>query len=240
MLVVLPTYEEAANIREAIARLRESVPDADILVVDDNSPDGTAGIARAAGDDLGRVDVSVRPRKSGLGDAYRHGFELGLDRGYDVLVQMDADLSWDADAVPQLVAGIDAGSEMVIGSRYVDGGSIPNWPWHRRAMSRYGNRYACWVLGMPVHDATSGFRAYRADALKRIDVFATRSRGYGFQIETGYRMCRATPAVSEIPVTFTDRVRGHSKLSLSIAVEELILATLWGLRDLVLRRRHRR
>ena len=236
---MLPTYEEAANIREVIGRLRIAVPSADILVVDDSSPDGTADAAKAAGAELGHVEVAVRSGKSGLGDAYRHGFRIGLDRGYDVLVQMDADLSWDAADVPLLLASIESGSDLVIGSRYVAGGAIPDWPWHRRAMSRYGNSYACWVLGLPVHDATSGFRAFRASALQRFDIFATRSRGYGFMIETGYRMCRTTAAVAEIPVTFTDRVQGHSKLSLGIAVEELVLATGWGVRDLILRRRIR-
>jgi dolichol-phosphate mannosyltransferase len=239
-LVVLPTYDEAGNIREALQRVRAAVPDADVLVVDDSSPDGTAAVARAAGHELGQVDVAVQPTKTGLGNAYRYGFRLGLERDYDVLVQMDADLSWDACDLPVLIGRLDDGNDMVIGSRYVEGGAVPHWPWYRRALSRYGNRYACWVLGMPIHDATSGFRAYRADALKGIDVFSTRARGYGFQIETGYRMCTRTDAIVEVPVVFTDRVRGQSKLSLSIAVEELLLATWWGIRDRVVRRRGRR
>ena len=236
-LVVLPTYEEAGNVRDALERIRTHVPEADILVVDDSSPDGTAAIARTTAMELGQIDVVVRQAKDGLGNAYRHGFDLALSRGYDVVVQMDADLSWDARDLPTLLARLEAGNEMVIGSRYVAGGAIPHWPWYRRALSRYGNRYACWVLGIPIHDATSGFRAYRADALKAIDVFSTRARGYGFQIETGYRMCRHTQAIAEVPVVFTDRLLGESKLSLGIAVEELLLATWWGIRDRVLRRR---
>ena len=237
---MLPTYEEATNIREAIVRLRAAVPDADVLVVDDNSPDGTADVAKAAGEELGRVEVSVRPGKAGLGSAYRHGFELALQRGYDAVVQLDADLSWSESALPTMLAGLDAGCDLVIGSRYVPGGSIPHWPWHRRAMSRYGNRYACVVLGLPIHDATSGFRVIRASALEANNLFATRSRGYGFMIETAYRLHCGGAEMAEVPVTFVDRVRGESKLSLGVAVEELALATGWGLRDLLLGRRRRR
>lgn len=237
---MLPTYEEAANIREAIVRVRTALPDADVLIVDDNSPDGTAEVAKAAGEELGRVDVSVRPGKDGLGSAYRHGFEIALERSFEAIVQMDADLSWSEADLPTMLSTLEAGSDLVIGSRYVDGGSIPHWPWHRRAMSRYGNRYACVVLGLPIHDATSGFRAIRASALVANDLFATRSRGYGFMIETAYRLHCGGARLDEVPVTFVDRVRGQSKLSLSVAVEELALATGWGVRDVVLGRRRRR
>lgn len=237
---MLPTYEEATNIREAIVRLREALPDADVLVVDDNSPDGTADVAKAAGEDLGRVDVSVRPGKAGLGSAYRHGFEIAVARGYDAVVQLDADLSWSESDLPSMLALLERGADLVIGSRYVPGGSIPHWPWHRRAMSRYGNRYACVVLGLPIHDATSGFRVMRTSALHANNLFATRSRGYGFMIETAYRLHRGGAHMAEVPVTFVDRVRGESKLSLGVAVEELALATGWGLRDLILGRRRPR
>jgi dolichol-phosphate mannosyltransferase len=242
-LVVMPTYDEALNIVEALTRVRAAAPDVDILVVDDNSPDGTADLARAAGEELGRVDVLVRPKKDGLGNAYRHGFRVGIDRGYDRLVQMDADLSHDPAALPSLLAKLDAGSAAVIGSRYVPGGSIPHWPWHRRALSKWGNRYACVVLGMSVHDATAGYRAYDAKTLEEIDVFSTRAKGYGFQIETAYRVSRAGRPLAEVPISFTDRVRGQSKMSLSVMVEELGLVTWWGIRDrakrLVGRRSHR-
>jgi dolichol-phosphate mannosyltransferase len=239
----MPTYDEALNIVEALTRVRAAAPDVDILVVDDNSPDGTADLARAAGEELGRVDVLVRPKKDGLGNAYRHGFRVGIDRGYDRLVQMDADLSHDPAALPSLLAKLDAGSAAVIGSRYVPGGSIPHWPWHRRALSKWGNRYACVVLGMSVHDATAGYRAYDAKTLEEIDVFSTRAKGYGFQIETAYRVSRAGRPLAEVPISFTDRVRGQSKMSLSVMVEELGLVTWWGIRDrakrLVRRRSHR-
>ena len=235
-LVVIPTYEESLNITEVLTRVRAAVPHVDILVVDDNSPDGTADLARATAAEVGQVDVLVREKKDGLGNAYRHGFRVGMDRGYDVLVQMDADLSHDPAALPSLLAALDAGAEAVIGSRYVPGGSVPHWPWYRRALSKWGNRYACFVLGMEVHDATAGFRAYRVDALKAIDVFSTRANGYGFQIETAYRVSRSGRRLSEVPIIFTDRVRGYSKMSISVMGEELLLVTWWGIRDRLLRR----
>jgi dolichol-phosphate mannosyltransferase len=230
-LVVLPTYDEAENIVEALTRVRAAAPDVDVLVVDDNSPDGTADLARAAAKEIPRVDVEVRERKDGLGNAYRHGFRIGMDRGYEVLMQMDADLSHDAASIPDLLAAIDGGAEAVIGSRYVPGGAIPHWPWYRRALSRYGNRYACFALRMTVHDATSGCRAYRTEALQAIDVFGTRANGYGFQIETAYRVSNSGRRLAEVPIVFTDRVRGYSKMSLSVMAEEMWLVTWWGVRD---------
>jgi dolichol-phosphate mannosyltransferase len=230
-LVVMPTYEEAPNIVEVLTRLRAAAPGVDVLVVDDNSPDGTADLAKAAGAELGQVDVLVRPKKDGLGNAYRAGFRVGMDRGYQRLVQMDADLSHDPAALPSLLAKLDGGSAAVIGSRYVPGGSIPHWPWHRRALSRWGNRYACVVLGMSVRDATAGYRAYDVATLQDIDVFSTRAKGYGFQIETAYRVSRAGRSLAEVPISFTDRVRGQSKMSLAVMVEELGLVTWWGIRD---------
>ena len=230
-LVVLPTYDEAANVTEVLRRVRDAMPDADVLVVDDNSPDGTADVARRVGEELGRVEVFVRPGKDGLGNACRAGFQLGIDRGYEVIVQMDSDLSHDPSVIPELVEQIGRGNDMAIGSRYVPGGAIPHWPWLRRALSKYGNRYAGGVLGMGIRDATSGFRAYRVDALKAIDVSTTRAKGYGFQIETAYRTAQQMRAVAEVPIVFTDRVRGYSKMSLAVAVEELTLVTWWGIRD---------
>jgi dolichol-phosphate mannosyltransferase len=241
-LVVIPTYEEALNVTEVLTRVRAAAPQVDILVVDDSSPDGTADLARAAAAELGQIDVLVRPKKDGLGNAYRNGFRVGIDRGYEVLVQMDADLSHDPAALPALLASIDDGADAVIGSRYIPGGSVPHWPWYRRALSKWGNRYACFVLGMSVHDATAGFRAYRVAALEAIDVFTTRAQGYGFQIETAYRVGRSGRRLAEVPITFTDRVRGASKMSLHVMSEELLLVTWWGIRDrtVALRARLRR
>ncbi len=239
-LVVVPTYVEAENITELLQRVRAAAPDADILVVDDNSPDRTAAIAEQAAADLGRIDVLRRPAKSGLGSAYRAGFSIGLDKGYDVLVQMDADLSHDPEVLPTLLAKLDASADVVIGSRYVPGGSIPHWPWFRRALSRYGNRYAALALGTSVRDATSGYRAYRADVLKAIDYATTRAMGYGFQIETQYRVWRWGGRIVETPIEFTDRMRGYSKMTWGIFAEELMLVTWWGIRDRFRRFRARR
>jgi dolichol-phosphate mannosyltransferase len=235
-LIVTPTYNESGNIAEFLERVRKAVPEADILVVDDNSPDGTADLADEARTRLGQITVLRRPKKIGLGDAYRAGFSVGIERGYDVIVQMDADLSHDPSELPTMFAALDAGADAVIGSRYIPGGSIPNWPWHRRALSKWGNRYTAIVTGMPIKDATSGYRAYRADMLKAIDFGTTRAKGYGFQMETAYRVRRAGGKIVEVPITFTDRVKGESKLTLSVAAEELTLVTWWGVRDRVLHR----
>jgi dolichol-phosphate mannosyltransferase len=234
-LVVMPTYDEAANITEVLSRVRAAAPQVDVLVVDDSSPDGTADLARAAGAELGQIDVLVRERKDGLGNAYRAGFREGIDRGYDLLIQMDADLSHDPAAIPSLLNAVDGGADAAIGSRYVPGGEIPHWPWHRRALSRWGNRYACIVLGMDVHDATSGFRAYRSETLGAIDFLSTRSNGYGIQIETAYRISQLGRPLAEVPIVFNDRVRGHSKMTFSVMIEELALVTWWGVRDRVRR-----
>jgi dolichol-phosphate mannosyltransferase len=216
--------------------VRAAAPDVDVLVVDDSSDDGTADVAKAAAERLGQVEILIRPMKTGLGEAYRAGLAVGMQRGYEVLVQMDADLSHDPAALPQLLAALDAGADLVIGSRYVPGGSIPHWPWFRRALSRYGNRYACFVLGLTVRDTTSGYRAYRADALRAIDIASTRAKGYGFTIETVYRVSGWRGRISEVPIVFTDRIRGYSKMTWSIAAEELLLVTWWGVRDRIFRR----
>jgi dolichol-phosphate mannosyltransferase len=230
-LVVLPTYDEAANVADVLRRIRAAAPQADVLVVDDNSPDGTAEVAEAAG-----AEVLRRPGKAGLGSAYRAGFRLGLERGYDAMVEMDADLSHDPAALPGLLAAVADGADLAVGSRYVPGGRIPQWSAGRRALSRWGNRYAAAVLGIPVRDATSGYRAYQAGALRKLDLDAVRADGYGFQIEMAYLIGRAGGTVVEVPISFTDRVRGTSKMSSRIVVEALLLVTWWGIRDRVLHR----
>lgn len=238
-MVVTPTYQEAENIEEFLRRARVAVPDAQILVVDDNSPDGTGALAERVAGELGNIEVLHRPAKLGLGEAYRAGFAVGLDRGYDCLVQIDADLSHDPAVIPTLLEAVIGGADMGIGSRYVPGGTIPHWPWFRRALSRYGNRYAGLVLGLKVSDATSGYRAYRATVLEMIDYAASRSKGYGFQIETAYRVWRQGGTIAEVPIVFTDRARGHSKMTWGIFAEELLFVTWWGVRDRVVRRRRR-
>lgn len=236
-LVVIPTYNEAENVDEVLHRTLAAVPEGHVLIVDDGSPDGTAERAEAVGAGLdGRVDVLRRREKQGLGAAYRAGFGWGIERGFDVLCEMDADLSHDPAALPGLLAAVEGGAELSIGSRYVPGGSIPEWSWHRRALSRYGNRYAALVLGLRCHDLTSGYRAYRADTLQLLDATHFQSHGYTFQIETAYRVARAGGTIAEVPIAFTDRVRGTSKMSGTIVVEALVRVTAWAVRDRVLQR----
>lgn len=230
-VVVVPTYNEAGNVAQALRRVRQALPCADVLVVDDASPDGTAEIARASAAELGAIDVLRRPGKLGLGSAYRDAFVEAMRRGYQVLVAMDGDLSHDAAALPSLLAAIEGGADLAVGSRYVAGGSIPRWSTARRALSRWGNRYARWMLSLPLTDATSGFRAYRAGIVARIDLASVRAEGYGFQIEMAYRIAAAGGAIAEVPITFVDRERGRSKMSARIIAEAFTLVTWWGLRD---------
>ncbi len=233
VLVVLPTYNESDNIETVLRRVRDALPGGSVLVVDDASPDGTAEVAERVGKELGRIELLRREAKAGLGSAYRAGFRWGLDRGFDACVEMDADLSHDPGALPALVAPLERGFELSIGSRYVDGGSIPNWAWHRRLLSRGGNVYASGLLGLGVTDSTSGFRAYAAALLDRLDLDAVRADGYGFQIEMTYRAKQAGAPVVEVPIRFVDREVGESKMSMTIVVEALGLVTWWGLQRLV-------
>lgn len=234
-LVVLPTYNEAANIEEVIRRLRDACPDASVLVVDDGSPDGTADLAEELGGQLGDIEVMRRPSKSGLGSAYRDGFRHGLSHGFDVLVEMDSDLQHDPADLPSLLDRIDHGAALVIGSRYIEGGSIPDWSWYRRSLSKWGNRYAATVLGLDVHDATAGYRAYSAATMAQIDLDRVRSDGYGFQIEMAHRVAQAGGTIEEVPIRFSERIRGTSKMSSRIVAEALVLVSWWGLRDRLLR-----
>jgi dolichol-phosphate mannosyltransferase len=231
-LVMTPTYCERDNIEEFLERTRDAVPDADVLVIDDRSPDGTADLVDTVGARLGRIRVLRRETKAGLGAAYRAGFAYGLDQGYDVVCYLDADLSHDPADLPALIARlVDDDVDLVIGSRYVAGGSIPSWTWIRRAVSRFGNLYARWLLGLPVEDSTSGYRAYRASALRAIECGTTRANGYGFQIEMAYRVWKLRGRVAEVPIAFVDRIRGASKMSFRIAGEALALVTGWAAAD---------
>jgi dolichol-phosphate mannosyltransferase len=235
--VTVPTVDEAENLEALVRRIRAAVADAHILVVDDGSTDGTPERGDALGAELGGIEVLRRPRKMGLGSAYRAGHAIGIARGYDVMIQIDADLSHDPAALPDLLAAVDRGADLAIGSRYVPGGSVPNWPRRRLWLSVWGNRYAGFVLGLGVRDSTAGYRAYRASILAAMDIESTHSTGYAFQIEMTYRALRAGGHVEEVPISFTDRVRGTSKMSSRIVAEAMTLVTLWALRDRVLRRR---
>ena len=242
-LIVLPTYNEAENIGDVLRMVRDVVPEADVLVVDDGSPDGTADLADALGEELGQITVLRRTEKNGLGAAYRAGFRWGLDEGYEAMVEMDSDLSHDPAALPSLLGTLDVAADLVIGSRYVPGGTIPQWPWHRRALSRWGGRYAAGLLGLAVNDPTAGFRAYRATLLRQIDLDAVVAEGYGFQIEMTYQVVELGGRIVEVPISFTDRVRGTSKMSGRIVLEAFALVTWWAIRDRLLggaRRRRRR
>ncbi len=229
ILVVVPTYNEAANIEALLREVHAALPDAGILVVDDGSPDGTAELAEKAAVEIDDVHVLRRTEKSGLGSAYRAGFHWGLAAGYDACVEMDADFSHDPAALPGLVGPLEDGYELVVGSRYVPGGSIPNWSWSRHLLSWGGNRYADAVLGLGVRDSTAGFRAYAASVLERLDLDRIRAEGYGFQIEMTYRVKQAGAPITEVPISFVDRVAGESKMSSAIVVEAFLLVAWWGL-----------
>ena len=227
--VVLPTYNESENIARLLTQLRTVVPDGRLYVVDDNSPDGTGDIAERCAAELGGIEVIHRPDKQGLGSAYRQGFAHVIAQGADVIVSMDVDFSHDPLSIPAMLAAIDAGSDAVIGSRYVDGGGTKNWPLHRRLLSRWGNLYTGAVLGVKVRDCTSGFRAYRASALAAIAPETTKAEGYAFLSELVVRLSRRGSKISEVPILFIDRENGTSKMSGRIIVESMLLVTRWGI-----------
>ena len=239
-IVVVPTYDERENVGPLLAAVRASAPAADVLVVDDNSPDGTGDAVEEVAADLGQIKLLRRPGKQGLGSAYRTGFAHALDEGYEVIVSMDVDFSHDPAVLPELLRLLDAGADAVIGSRYVPGGDTVDWPWHRRLLSRWGNRYTSLVLGLQVRDCTSGYRAYRAEALAAIEPGTTGAEGYAFLTELVRRLVGRGFRVMETPIVFRDRRHGSSKMSGRIIVESMLLVTGWGVRDLVRGRSRRR
>ena len=229
-VMVIPTYNEVENLAGLLERLRRSTPDVDVLVVDDNSPDGTGALADSLAAEDPRVRVLHRPEKQGLGAAYGEGFRVALDAGYDLIGEMDADGSHQPEELPRLLAAA-ADADLVIGSRWVPGGSVLNWPWHRRALSRAGNLYTRLLLGMGVRDATAGFRIFRRQTLETVHLEEVQSLGYVFQVELVYRTLSAGLRVREVPIAFVERVRGESKMTPEVARESLVRITRWGLRQ---------
>ncbi len=234
-LVVIPTYDEALNLEQVVAGLHTEQPQVDVLVVDDASPDGTGEIAdRLAAADP-RVHVMHRTGKNGLGAAYRAGFAWGLERGYDRLVEMDADGSHRAvDLAAMLEASLD-GADLVLGSRWIPGGGVVNWPWYRRFISRGGTWYARLMLGIDIKDVTGGYRVFRRHTLERLRLDEVASEGYCFQIDLTRRTMAAGMTVVEVPITFVERERGTSKMSGTIVREALWRVTVWGMRRIVRR-----
>jgi dolichol-phosphate mannosyltransferase len=228
VVVIVPTYNERENLESIAARVRSAVPGTDLLVVDDNSPDGTGELADklAVGDQ--QIHVLHRPGKAGLGAAYLAGFGWALEHGYSAVVEMDADGSHQPEDLPRLLGALE-GADAVIGSRWMHGGTVRNWPKSREILSRGANTYAKLMLRVPVHDATAGFRAYRAETLRAIGLDSVVSQGYCFQIDLTLRAVNAGMLVAEVPITFIDRTRGASKMSRAIVVEALLRVTQWGI-----------
>ena len=228
-IIVLPTYNEAETIRPFVCALRAVSEEIELLVVDDNSPDGTGDIVRELGTSDSNTRLLHRDAKEGLGAAYRAGFAAVLAEGYDVIVSMDADLSHDPAVIPTMLSRIEGGADVVIGSRYVEGGGTANWPFRRRVLSRWGNAYTRTVLGIHVRDCTAGFRAYRAEVLAAIDPGSTRAEGYAFLTELVRRLDHAGYRIEETPITFTDRTLGSSKMSPTIIAESMWRVTRWAI-----------
>ncbi|MDO5082007.1 polyprenol monophosphomannose synthase [Arachnia propionica] len=229
VLVIIPTFNEAQNIEAIIARLRRSVPAAHVLVVDDQSPDGTGELADALAEQDDHVHVLHRAGKEGLGAAYLAGFRWGLERDYDVLVEHDADGSHQPEQLPRLLSALER-ADMVKGSRYVPGGSVVNWPWHRLFLSRGGSFYIRLLLGMPYRDITGGFNAFRASTLRAIIDLPIDRRGYGIQRDLTWHAHRAGFRIVEVPIEFVEREFGDSKMGRNVVIEAILSTTRMGLR----------
>ncbi len=238
-VVVLPTYNEAENIKRFLRAVRKAAPDTDVLVVDDNSPDGTGALVEKIDAELGRITLLSRPGKRGLGSAYRDGFAHVLEADYDVVVTMDADLSHDPERIPEFLEKITDGADLVIGSRYVIGGGTTDWPVRRQLLSKWGNAYTRTILGVSPRDCTGGYRAYRATSLRAIDPTSTGAEGYAFMTELVRRLSGMDATIVESPIIFRDRTLGKSKMSGRIIVESMMLVTRWGIGDRLRRLRRR-
>jgi dolichol-phosphate mannosyltransferase len=231
VLIVMPTYNERQNLEIMGGRIRESTPDADLLVVDDNSPDGTGDLAEKLAETDPHVHVMHRIEKAGLGKAYIAGFTWALERGYDVIVEMDADGSHRPEDLPRLLAAVADGADGVIGSRWVPGGKVVNWPKKREALSRGANVYTRLMIGFSVKDATGGYRAYKASTLRRIDLSNVESTGYSFQVDITVRIIKAGLRIVEVPITFVERERGVSKMDSAIIREAFWRVFQWGVKS---------
>ena len=229
VLTIIPTYNEIESLPKTLTRLRNAVPDSDVLIADDNSPDGTGAYADEVAAKDPKVHVLHRKGKEGLGAAYIAGFRWGLERDYDVLVEMDADGSHRPEELPRLLAASEAGADLVIGSRWAQGGSVVNWPKRRKLLSRAGSTYSRLMLGIPVRDITAGYRAFRRSTLEQLDLGAVESVGYGFQVDMTFRVARLGLKIAEVPITFVEREFGASKMSGNIVVEAMTNVTRWGL-----------
>jgi dolichol-phosphate mannosyltransferase len=227
--VIIPTYNERDNLEAIVGRIRAAVPEAHILVVDDGSPDGTGEIADKLAVSDTAVHVLHRAGKSGLGTAYIAGFTWGLEHGYDVMVEHDADGSHDPADLPKMLAAVADGADLVIGSRYVPGGTVVNWPKSREILSRCANIYVRMMLGIGVHDATAGFRAYRASTLRAIGLDQVQSQGYCFQVDLTLRTAEHGLVIREVPIIFTERAKGASKMSNAVVAEALWRVAQWGI-----------
>lgn len=228
VVTIIPTYNERQSLPLTLDRLRAAVPHSDVLVVDDNSPDGTGELADAIAASDPAVRVLHRQGKEGLGAAYIAGFRWALDRGYDVLVEMDADGSHQPEQLPSLLEAV-SGAHLVIGSRWVPGGSVVNWPFHRKLLSRAGSLYSRTMLGLAVRDITAGYRAFRRETLESIDLSTVDSVGYGFQVDMTFRVALKGLRIVEVPITFVEREYGDSKMSGNIVFEAIANVTRWGI-----------
>ena len=239
-LVCVPTYNEAESLPVLLTRLADVKPSVDVLVIDDGSPDGTGAIADGFAERDPRVHVLHRAGKAGLGAAYLAGFAWGLERGYDVLIEMDADGSHRPEDLARLLAAVLDGADVVLGTRWMPGGKTVNWPFRRRLLSVAGNRYARAMLSVPLRDITGGFRAYRSPALRSLNLATVSGEGYVFQVELALRASDAGLDVREVPITFVEREQGSSKMSQAIVVEAMRRVTVWGVQRRIARLRGRR
>jgi dolichol-phosphate mannosyltransferase len=237
VLIVMPTYNERQNLEMMTGRIRESTPPADLLVVDDNSPDGTGDLAEKLAETDQHVHVMHRTEKAGLGKAYIAGFTWALEHGYDVIVEMDADGSHRPEDLPRLLDAVDAGADGVIGSRWVPGGKVVNWPKKREVLSRGANIYTRLMIGFNIKDATGGYRAYRASTLRKIDLTNVESTGYSFQVDITVRIIQAGLRLVEVPITFVERERGVSKMDGAIIREAFWRVAQWGIQGRLRRSR---